>query len=143
MARNPFFEYKFSCNWFIIDTNPSRKGSVHMSNKLILAVLQEDDYDAVVTALNQEHFFVTRLSSSGGFLRRKNITIMIGVQDEEQEKVVSILKANASKRKQTIRKMPITLAGAHGLEAGAAVPVEIDVGGVTVFTIPLDGIQKF
>ncbi|MGI6029229.1 MAG: cyclic-di-AMP receptor [Candidatus Heteroscillospira sp.] len=114
-----------------------------MSNKLILAVLQEDDYDAVVTALNQEHFFVTRLSSSGGFLRRKNITIMIGVQDEEQEKVVSILKANASKRKQTIRKMPITLAGAHGLEAGAAVPVEIDVGGVTVFTIPLDGIQKF
>ena len=114
-----------------------------MSSKLILAILQEDDYDAVVTALNQEHFFVTRLSSSGGFLRRKNITIMIGVQEEDREKVIRILRENASKRKQTIRKMPITLAGAHGLEAGAAIPVEIDVGGVTAFTIPLDSIEKY
>lgn len=113
------------------------------SNKLIFAIIQEDDYDAVVTALNQEHYFVTRLSSSGGFLRRKNITIMIGVNQHNHDQVVQILKDNASKRKQTIRKMPIALAGAHGLEAGAAIPVEIDVGGVTVFTVPLDSIEKF
>jgi uncharacterized protein YaaQ len=112
-------------------------------SKLLLAIIQEDDYDAVVTALNKEHFFVTRLSSSGGFLRRKNITIMIGVSDNEHDKVVQILKDNASKRKQTIRRMPISLVGSHGLEASAAIPVEIDVGGVTLFTLPLDSIEKF
>ncbi|MGE4354727.1 MAG: cyclic-di-AMP receptor [Oscillospiraceae bacterium] len=114
-----------------------------MSNKLILAIIQEDDYEAVVTALNQDHFFVTRLTSSGGFLRRKNITIMVGVNNGEQDKVIAILKENASKRKQTIRTMPLAIGGVHGLEAGAAIPVEIDVGGVTIFTIPLDSIEKF
>ena len=39
-------------------------------HKLVLAVLQEEDYDGTVTALNQHGFFVTKLSSSGGFLRR-------------------------------------------------------------------------
>mgnify|MGYP004534977551 CR=1 FL=1 len=116
-----------------------------MSNKLLFAILQEDDYDAVVTALNQEHFFVTRLSSSGGFLRRKNITIMIGVQESECERVIEILRSNASKRKRIVHSMPITLAGTgiKGLEASASIPMEIDVGGVTVFTLPLDSIEKF
>ena len=111
--------------------------------KLLLAIIREDDYDAVVGALNREHFFVTRLSSSGGFLRRKNITIMLGVEDDEHEKVVKILRDNASKRRQTIRCMPVSLASSHGLEASAAIPVEIDVGGVTLFTLPLDSIEKF
>ena len=104
--------------------------------KLLLAIIQEDDYDAVVGALNREHFFVTRLSSSGGFLRRKNITIMLGVEGDEHDKAVKILR-------DTIRCMPVSLASSHGLEASAAIPVEIDVGGVTLFTLPLDSIEKF
>ena len=59
------------------------------------------------------------------------------------EKVVKILRDNASKRRQTIRCMPVSLASSHGLEASAAIPVEIDVGGVTLFTLPLDSIEKF
>ena len=51
------------------------------NNKLILAVLQEEDFDETVSALNQHGFFVTKLSSSGGFLRKKNVTVMIGVQE--------------------------------------------------------------
>lgn len=114
-----------------------------MSNKLILAVLQESDYDAVVTALNSEHFFVTRLSSSGGFLRKKNITVMLGVDESEVSKVAQILKNNASTRKHIVRKIPLNFAGAHGLEAGAASPVEVDTGGVTIFVLPLDSIDKY
>ena len=49
-------------------------------NKLILAILQEEDYDQTVEMLNEKHFFVTKLSSSGGFLKKKNVTIMIGVE---------------------------------------------------------------
>ena len=41
--------------------------AANMHNKLILAVVQEDDYDATVSELNQNGFFVTMLSSTGGF----------------------------------------------------------------------------
>ena len=43
--------------------------------KLVIAVLQEDDYDNTVSSLITHHIFVTKLSSSGGFLRKKNIKI--------------------------------------------------------------------
>ena len=45
-------------------------------SKLIMAVVQEDDYDATVSQLNKNGFFVTMLSSTGGFWKKKNITIM-------------------------------------------------------------------
>ena len=45
---------------------------VEQHNKLVLAVLQEEDYDGTVAALNQHGFFVTKLASSGGFLKKKN-----------------------------------------------------------------------
>ena len=48
-------------------------------SKLIMAVVQEDDYDATVSQLNKNGFFVTMLSSTGGFWKKKNITIMLGV----------------------------------------------------------------
>ena len=46
------------------------------NSKLVLAIIQEEDYESVVSGLNQHGFFVTKLSSSGGFLRKKNITIL-------------------------------------------------------------------
>ena len=49
------------------------------TSKMILAVLQGDDYNSVVNALNQAGFFVTLLHSSGGFLKRRSVTVMIGV----------------------------------------------------------------
>ena len=51
-------------------------------SKLIMAVVQEDDYDATVSQLNKNGFFVTMLSSTGGFWKKKNITIMLGVPAE-------------------------------------------------------------
>lgn len=114
-----------------------------MSSKLLIAIIQEEDYETVVSALNKEHFYLTRLSSSGGFLRKKNYTIMMAVPEEEHDHVVQILKNTASKRRHVVRKSPLTLAGAHGLEAGTHIPSEMDIGGVTLFTMPLDSIEKF
>ena len=50
--------------------------------KLVLAIIQEADYDMVVSALTEHSFYVTQLSSTGGFLKKKNVTIMIGVDDD-------------------------------------------------------------
>ena len=71
-------------------------------NKLILAILQEEDYDQTVEMLNEKHFFVTKLSSSGGFLKKKNVTIMIGVEEERLPEVSAILEKYAGRRRITM-----------------------------------------
>ena len=50
--------------------------------KLILAILQGDDYVDTIDELNQNGFFATILSSTGGFLKKKSVTVMIGVEEE-------------------------------------------------------------
>ena len=60
--------------------------------KLIIAVVQNEDADAVVDALLENDFRATRLASTGGFLRRGNTTIMIGVQDNQVDHVIEVLR---------------------------------------------------
>ena len=48
--------------------------------KLVLAVIQGDDYADTVDDLNRNGFFATILSSTGGFLKKRSMTLMIGVE---------------------------------------------------------------
>lgn len=116
---------------------------LHMKNKLILAIVQEDDYDITVEKLNENRFFVTKLSSSGGFLKKKNVTILIGVEEERVQVVLDILKKHAGKRKQTVYTVPTPLGGGYCVGTEMAVPMDQEVGGATVFTMDLDSLQKF
>ena len=112
-------------------------------NKLILAILQEEDYDQTVEMLNEKNFFVTKLSSSGGFLNKKNVTIMIGVEEERLPEVTAILEKYAGKRKITTYAMTSTGAEIRGINTGVTIPVEKQVGGVTMFTLSMDSLKKF
>lgn len=112
-------------------------------NKLILAILQEEDYDQTVEMLNEKNFFVTKLSSSGGFLKKKNVTIMIGVEEERLPEVTAILEKYAGKRKITTYAMTSTGAEIRGINTGVTIPVEKQVGGVTMFTLSMDSLKKF
>ena len=112
-------------------------------NKLILAILQEEDYDQTVEMLNEKNFFVTKLSSSGGFLKKKNVTIMIGVEEERLPEITVILEKYAGKRKITTYAMTSTGAEVRGINTGVTIPVEKQVGGVTMFTLSMDSLKKF
>ena len=87
-------------------------------NKMIMAVVQEDDYDTTVSELNKQGFFVTMLSSTGGFWKKKNITIMLGVEADKLEQALDILKRCAGKRQQTIYSNVAMPTGSHALGAG-------------------------
>ena len=63
--------------------------------KLIIAVVQNEDADAVVDALLENDFRATRLASTGGFLRRGNTTVMIGVQDQQVDHVMDLIRQEA------------------------------------------------
>lgn len=117
---------------------------MEQNSKLVFAVLQEDDYERTVSALNQHGFFVTKLSSSGGFLKKKNITILVGVDSQRYVELIDLLKGRAGKRSKTVYTTPAILPGSHPESSvAAAVPIQVETGGVTVFTMSLDGLDKF
>lgn len=64
--------------------------------KLIIAVVQNEDADAVVDVLLEEEFRATRLASTGGFLRRGNTTLMIGADETQVDVVLDLIKQNAT-----------------------------------------------
>jgi len=64
-------------------------------NKLVIAVVQNEDADAVVDALLEEEFRATRLASTGGFLRRGNTTLMIGADEDQVDHVLDLIRQNA------------------------------------------------
>ena len=80
--------------------------------KLIIAVVQNEDADNVVDALLEAEYRATRLASTGGFLRRGNTTIMIGVQDEQVDPVLDLIRSQARSRQASAEHAPVQTAPA-------------------------------
>ncbi len=66
--------------------------------RLVLAVVSNDHANAVQAALVADEFRVTRINTSGGFLRRGNVTLLIGVAEREVPAVIEHIRANVSER---------------------------------------------
>jgi uncharacterized protein YaaQ len=64
--------------------------------KMILAILKDDDVDAVLNALTKDGFRVTRVASTGGFFRKGNTTLMIGVEDGQVNSAIQTLRLNTT-----------------------------------------------
>ncbi len=105
--------------------------------KMIFAIVSNEDASKVIKALNQEHFSATRLASSGGFLLKGNTTIISGVQDDQVQRVKELIKEHSKKRTQL---MPIDYPHySHGV---APYPVEITIGGATIFVMDVESYEK-
>lgn len=70
--------------------------------KLIIAVVQSQEADEVVDALVQAEYRATRFASTGGFLRRGNTTIMVGVQDQQVDHVIEVLRGAVESSKESL-----------------------------------------
>lgn len=105
--------------------------------KLIIAIVSNDDANKVQKALVNERFFITKLATQGGFLKAKNVTFMIGVNDEKVVNVLDIIEANSKKRQKLV---PNTIVNEFG--SFSAMPIEVEVGGATVFVLPTDQFVK-
>ena len=64
--------------------------------KMIIAIVRDIDQDAVVKALLDENFRVTRIASSGGFFRRGNATLMIGISEERVDAAIQTIRENCA-----------------------------------------------
>jgi uncharacterized protein YaaQ len=65
--------------------------------KLIIAIIKDEDNDAVSRALTKEKFRVTFIASTGGFLRSGRSTLLIGVEDDQVEKSLDVIRKNCKR----------------------------------------------
>jgi len=107
--------------------------------KLIIAVVQDDDVEDLVEALVKEKIYSTKLASTGGFLREGNTTLLIGVEKEKVDLVISIIKDICKSRKQTFTT-PIPPTGSAGVYI--PYPIDVMVGGATIFVVDIDRFEK-
>lgn len=104
--------------------------------KLILAIVQDVDSRGLLDALMAEGYRATKISSTGGFLVRGNATILIGVRDEQVDPVLALLGKHCHARREFVSPvMPLSEAAAarHWVQ-----PLEVEVGGATVFVLAVE-----
>ncbi len=64
--------------------------------KLVIAIVRDSDSDAISHALTSADLRVTQVASTGGFLRRGNTTLLIGLDDEQVEPALDIIRKNCA-----------------------------------------------
>ena len=101
--------------------------------KLVLAIVGNDDQAAVLSALTAESFQATKLATTGGFLKAGNTTFLIGVEDNKVNRVIEIITEYSSKRTQVVPSSTAMDVGMY-----TSFPIEITVGGATIFVIDVD-----
>lgn len=106
--------------------------------KLIIAIVNKDDSSLLASNLSKAGFMSTKLSTTGGFLRAGNVTLLMGVEDEKVDECLGILEECCSKRTQVVS----TAAGNHADQFFTSLPVEITVGGATVFIVDVEKFIK-
>ncbi|MFY0761148.1 cyclic-di-AMP receptor [Metabacillus dongyingensis] len=108
--------------------------------KMIIAVVQDQDSNKLSSALVEHNFRATKLASTGGFLKSGNTTFMIGTEDVRVEKALAVIKENCQSREQLVA--PVSPMGGNA-DSYVPYPVEVEVGGATVFVLPIEQFHHF
>ena len=107
--------------------------------KLIMCIMHSDDADMLVRALGERGHRCTKISTTGGFLREGNATVLIGTEAAHVDEVLSIIRENCQARAQWVSPPPLTEAG----ECYVPQPIEVQIGGATVFVLDVERSEKF
>lgn len=103
-------------------------------DKMIIAIIQNDDYRGVVEDLNEHGFYVTVLNSSGGFLKKPNATIMIGLNHEHLEEALELLR-HYGKRTEMEYKMGTSMESPVYPLTVPPMAVPVQCGGIALFVL--------
>lgn len=107
--------------------------------KLVMAIIADEDAFQIIDVLNENGYSVTKLASTGGFLRAGNTTIICGVEDEKLDELMSIFEKRCKSRKQITS---VNTAHINATENYVPYPIEVTVGGATVFVMNVEEFKK-
>ena len=109
--------------------------------KLIIAIVQDEDSSKLLSELMKKGFGVTKLATTGGFLKAGNTTLLLGVDDNRIDDAISVIESVCTSRKQ-ISTASSTMAGGMTHGEYTAFPIEVTVGGATMFVLTVDQFLK-
>ncbi|HEY8475518.1 MAG TPA: cyclic-di-AMP receptor [Chloroflexota bacterium] len=107
--------------------------------KLIVAIVQSDDAGHLTDALTDRGYRATRIKTIGGFLKEANSTILVGVEDDQVEDVLEIIRENCVTRTQYVNPLPPVMEPG---EFYMPYPIEVEVGGATVFILSVERFER-
>lgn len=105
--------------------------------KLITAIVNKEDSKIVNSELINAGFAVTRLATTGGFLMAGNVTMLIGTEDDRVDACIAVIAEHSRQRSELV---PST--SSYGASATTAFPLEVTVGGATVFVTNVERFEK-
>lgn len=105
--------------------------------KLVYAIVNNDDNYIVSSALTKAGFQATKLASTGGFLMSGNTTFLVCAEDDKVDEIIEIIKKKSRKRQQYV-----PTANTYGVSSYTAMPVEVTVGGATIFVTDIQRFEK-
>jgi len=108
--------------------------------KLVLTVVHDRDKNKITETLLRNGFKFTKIGSTGGFLREGNVTLLIGVEEAELDRVLSVIGESCKTREQFVNVLP---PDAAPVGAFMPSPVKVLVGGAVAFVIDVQRFERF
>ena len=108
------------------------------SQKLIVVITSDDEADALIRKLVERGYPATKVSSTGGFLRRGNATIFSGVESDDLENVMAIIRQQCQARTEFVPAQALPFPES----IYPAEPVQVRVGGAIVFVMTVERFEK-
>ncbi len=105
-----------------------------MGMKLIVAIVQDQDAPSLIEDLTENKYRVTKLTSTGGFLKAGNTTLLVGIEEEEIDAVVDLIERNCKTREITTSLLTVSMPG----DTYIPYPLEVKVGGATLFILDVE-----
>ena len=103
--------------------------------KLIIAIIQLDNVASVIKHLIRSGFSSTKLTSTGGFLKEGNVTILVGVEEAKLDEALEIIKKFSCSHTRMIATPTL-----DGIDSPMT---EVKVGGATVFVMDCEQFLKY
>jgi len=107
--------------------------------KMIIAIVQDKDASKLVEDLVARGHRATKLASTGGFLKEGNSTLLVGTENDRVEDVVGIIKKVCKSREQMVT--PMAPMGGP-VDSYVPYPVEVTVGGASIFVFDVERFEK-
>ncbi len=106
--------------------------------QLILAIVQDEDAGPVIEALTGDGFRATRINTVGGFLRKGNATVLVGVERERMHRALLIFRDNCETRTEYfVPTAPGEVGEPYPLD-----PIQVQVGGATIFVLDCERFER-
>jgi uncharacterized protein YaaQ len=106
--------------------------------QLVLAIVQDEDAGPVIEALTSAGFRATRINTVGGFLRKGNATVVVGVEKTRLHRALLIIRDNCETRTEFfVPTAPGEVGEPYPLD-----PIQVQVGGATVFVLDVERFER-